>query len=66
MAREQNLRYPGKSICVEKQAGLDHNLLVISDTANNRLIVVNEETMEFEDQIGNGKIGLVDGAYNEA
>jgi len=60
------LRYPGKIVCVEKQAGLDRNLLVISDTANNRLVVVNEDTMEFEDQIGNGKIGLVDGLYNEA
>jgi hypothetical protein len=60
------LRYPGKIICVEKQAGLDRNLIVVADTANNRVVVINEDTMEFEDQIGNGKIGLVDGAYNEA
>ena len=45
---------------------MDRNLLVIADTANNRVVLVNEDTMEFEDQIGNGKIGLVDGAYNEA
>lgn len=64
--RGQNLRYPGKLLCVEKQAGLDHNLIVVSDTANNRLVIINEETMEFEEQIGNGKIGLVDGYYNEA
>ena len=53
-------------ICVEKQAGLDHNLIIVSDTANNRIVIINEETMQFEDQIGNGKIGLVDGNYNEA
>ena len=53
-------------ICVEKQAGLDHNLIIVSDTANNRIVIINEETMQFEDQIGNGKIGLVDGSYNEA
>lgn len=53
-------------ICVEKQAGLDRNLIVVADTANNRVVLINEDTMEFEDQIGNGKIGLVDGQYNEA
>jgi len=36
-------------ICIEKQAGLDHNLIVISDTANNRIVLVNEETMQFEE-----------------
>lgn len=41
-------------------------MIVVADTANNRVVVVNEDTMEFEDQIGNGKIGLVDGAYTEA
>ena len=45
---------------------MDHNVLVISDTANNRLVLVNEETMEFMEQIGNGKIGLVDGSFKEA
>ena len=42
------------------------NLLVISDSANNRIVVVNEDTMEFLNTIGNGKIGLVDGSYSEA
>ena len=41
------------------------NLLVISDSANNRLVVVNEETMECVYTIGNGKVGLVDGSYRE-
>ena len=53
-------------MCIEKQSGLDRNLIVVSDTANNRLVIINEDTMQFEDQIGNGKIGLVDGSYNEA
>jgi hypothetical protein len=42
------------------------NLIVISDSANNRLVVINEETMECINTIGNGKIGLVDGSYTEA
>ena len=29
-------------------------------------MIINEDTMTFEDQIGNGKIGLVDGNYSEA
>jgi len=49
IARNQNFRYPGKIICVEKQAGLDHNLILVADTANNRVVVVNEDTMQFED-----------------
>jgi len=48
-AREQYLRYPGKLICVEKQAGLARNLIIVSDTANNRVVIINEETMEFEE-----------------
>jgi hypothetical protein len=39
---------------------------VISDTGNNRLVIVNAETHEFIDAIGTGQIGLIDGAYNEA
>ena len=65
-ARQQNLRYPGKILCIEKQSELDRNLIIVSDTANNRLVVINEDNMTFEDQIGNGKIGLVDGNYDEA
>ena len=45
---------------------MPHNLLVISDSANNRIVVVNEETLECDFIIGNGKIGLVDGSYDEA
>lgn len=42
---------------------MQYNLLVISDTGNNRIVLINEETMEFVENIGNGKIGLVDGDY---
>jgi hypothetical protein len=42
---------------------VEYNLLVISDTGNNRIVLINEETMEFVENIGNGKIGLVDGDY---
>lgn len=37
--------------------------MVISDTANNRIILINEETLECINTIGNGKVGLVDGSY---
>ena len=59
------MKYPGKVLCIEKQENLPNNLIVISDTGNNRLILVNEETMECIDTIGNGKIGLVDGDFKE-
>jgi len=42
---------------------VEYNLLVISDTGNNRILLINEETMDFVENIGNGKIGLVDGDY---
>lgn len=45
---------------------LDYNLLVISDTGNNRLILVNEDRLECVAVVGNGKVGLVDGSYDEA
>ena len=41
-AKKQNLRYPGRVLCIEKQTGLPNNLLIISDTANNRLVMINE------------------------
>jgi len=65
-ARQQNFRYPAKILCIEKQSDLDRNLIIVSDTGNNRIVIINEDTMTFEDQIGNGKIGLVDGSYSEA
>jgi hypothetical protein len=53
-------------ICIENSEKLPYNLIVISDTGNNRLVLINEETLECVDTIGNGKIGLVDGSYTEA
>ena len=43
-------------------------MLVISDTGNNRLVLVNALTMECMDVIGNnqGQIGLIDGTFEEA
>ena len=65
-AKKQNLRYPGRVLCIEQQTGLKNNLLVIADSANNRLVLINEETMTCTGVIGNGRIGLVDGNYEEA
>lgn len=65
-AKSQNLKYPGKILCIERQENLQCNLLLISDSANNRIIIINEETLECLGVVGNGKIGLVDGNYQEA
>jgi hypothetical protein len=62
------LKFPGKIICVEKQDGIQNPLLVISDTGNNRVLLINANTMECQDVIGNpeGLIGLIDGPFEEA
>ena len=39
---------------------------MISDTGNNRIVIVNAETHEYIDSIGTGQIGLIDGSYDEA
>ena len=44
---------------------MPYNLLVISDSANNRLVIVREDTLVCLHVIGNGKFGLVDGSYSE-
>ena len=41
-------------------------MLVISDTGNNRIVLVDAETLKCIDVIGTGSIGLVDGCYQEA
>lgn len=40
--------------------------MIISDTGNNRLVLINEENMTCVGIIGTGKVGLVDGNFNEA
>lgn len=45
---------------------MPENLIVISDSANNRLVIVNEETQECVGTVGNGRLGLVDGVGSEA
>ena len=66
LAQRQNLRFPSKIIIIEKQKNLPHNLMVISDTGNNRIVLINEETMECYGVVGNGRVGLVDGNFEEA
>ena len=43
IALSSNLRFPGKIICVSNQPCMpyDCNIMVVSDTGNNRIIVVN-------------------------
>lgn len=40
--------------------------MIISDTGNNRLVLINEEKLECIGTIGTGKVGLVDGKFDEA
>jgi len=44
---------------------MPNNLIVISDSANNRIVIIKEETLECLHVVGNGKIGLVDGNFDE-
>lgn len=62
------LRFPSKLMMIEKQKGIEMNLLIVSDCGNNRLLVLNEEThpMQIVHIIGTGKVGLVDGSFEEA
>ena len=39
---------------------------MISDTGNNRLVIVSADTNECLDVIGNGYIGLIDGSFDDA
>jgi DNA-binding beta-propeller fold protein YncE len=66
-ALKSNLRFPSKIICIANQPCLpyDCNILVLSDTGNNRVLVINLATNECLDSIGSGSIGLVDGDYND-
>lgn len=38
----------------------------MADSGNNRIVIINEETRECIDVIGNSEIGLVDGSFDEA
>lgn len=42
------------------------SLLVIADSSNNRFLILDADRNQFIEQIGNGKIGYVEGAFNEA
>lgn len=47
-ALASNLRFPSKLICIANQPLLpyDCNLMVVSDTGNNRIVLVNIDTSE--------------------
>lgn len=66
-ALNSNLRFPSKIICISNQPCLpyDCNLLILSDTGNNRVIIWDLDSHECLDTIGSGCIGLVDGEYFE-
>lgn len=55
------LRYPGKVL-----ADVAGGRLFIADTGHHRIVVVDMETQEVLEVIGNGRPGLLDGGYAEA
>lgn len=55
------LSFPGKVL-----ADPSRDRLFISDTNHNRIMIVNPESGEILDVIGNGVIGFTDGSYPEA
>jgi len=64
-----NLRFPGKVIVIQDQPNLPikGNLLVISDTGNNRILLISiDEKYKCLEVIGSGGLGLVDGDFTEA
>ena len=40
-------------------------MLVIADSANNRIVIIDEQSMKCAAVVGNGKVGLVDGSFEE-
>ena len=73
MAVKQNLSHPGKVITVQEKDGQTplpygdtSELLIISDSSNNRYLILNGETHEFIEQIGTGRIGYKEGSFDEA
>ena len=65
--------HPGKVITVrasEDQPALPYEgvseLLVVADSSNNRYLIIDADSNQFLEQIGNGKIGYVEGGFAEA
>ena len=69
----QNLSYPGKVITVralpDQEAlpyeGIYH-LLIIADSANNRVLVLDAMKNKFLEQIGSGNYGYCEGTFSES
>ena len=67
------MSHPGKVITVSAQDGQAplpyegvRELLIVADSSNNRFLIMNADTNRFIEQIGNGKIGYVEGQFGEA
>jgi hypothetical protein len=64
------LRFPGKLIFVEKTSDTfpyPNDVLIISDSGNNRIVIIDETTYECVDVIGKGgpEYGHEDGTFKE-
>ena len=67
------MSHPGKVITVRADQGQQElpypgvaELLIVADSTNNRFLIFNAATNTFIDQIGNGKIGYVEGSFAES
>jgi hypothetical protein len=67
----QNLNYPTKLICVqvkENQPKLPYpgvnKMLIVSDTGNNRIIILDGDSLTFLDQIGSGAKSFEDNDWD--
>jgi hypothetical protein len=72
IAQKQNLNNPGKVIIVPdingKDLGYDEsvkNLLIVADSSNNRVIILDQATHKCIDVIGNGNPSFKDGSYKD-
>lgn len=62
LAQKQNLSSPGKLIIVYKHESIfDHDVMIVADSSNNRLVVVRMDTMEYLMTIGDSNEGDQDG-----
>lgn len=61
------MRFPSKLI-YHKDLGLygKEALLFVADSGNNRVLILDESTLDFVDQIGTGVRGDADGSFDTA
>ena len=65
-AIKSRMRFPSKLLYTEETGPYDSNgLLVVSDSGNNRILIIDEESLTCIDSIGTGNRGDEDGSFEE-